>query len=412
MTTHTPLRVLLVSDFYPPQPGGLEAHVRRLACELQTRGNTVMVVTGGTGGLRPPNDGFPVETIAPSLSRLPFLHESASRVFHPPCADPKFQRRLLEEISRFKPDVVHAHGWVVFSTAPLCHRRRVAIVATAHDYGLMCPKRNLRRGDDICDEGRGMRCVTCPSTEQGLMKRTGLAGLLAMTGAHTYARVNRLLTVSTYVRSRYLEAGIAPCAMDIVPNFLDPGIASDIGIDPGVAKDVLFVGPASPHKGRHVLEQAFRELGNTQFRLVLVGDNASSVAPPEANIVRFGRLEGDRLWRCFRAAAVVVIPSTWAEPCPTVALEAMAFQRPIVASSVGGLPDIVKDGQTGVLVPPGDPAVLAGALKKLAMDSSTRTTMGQEGRRRLEVVFSSETVIPRIEAAYHAAMGQLVRHPA
>lgn len=405
MTAHSPLRVLLVSDFYPPQPGGLEAHVRRLACELHARGNAVMVMTGGTGGSRPPDDGFPVVTVAPSLAKLPFLHESTSRVFLPPWPDPKFQRRLLEEIRNFEPDVVHAHGWAVFSAAPLCRRQHVAIVATAHDYGLMCPKRNLRRGDEICVDGRGVRCLTCPSVEQGTAKRIGLAGMLAVTGSRTYARVDRLLVVSTYVRRRYLEAGIPASAMEIVPNFLDPDIAGDAGIDPGEANDVLFVGPASPHKGREVLEEAFKEMGGTGFRIVLVGDDGTSNASTEPGVVRFGRLEGDRLWACFRDAAVVVVPSTWAEPCPTVALEAMAFHRPVVASAVGGLTDIVEDGRTGVLVPPGDPRALAGALKRLAADPSARASMGREGRRKLEATFSSETVIPRIEAAYRAAMG-------
>jgi glycosyltransferase involved in cell wall biosynthesis len=271
---------------------------------------------------------------------------------------------------------------------------------------LMCPKRTLRRGDEICVDGRGLRCLTCPSVEQGTAKRVGLAGLLAVTGRRTYAQVDRLLAVSTYVGRRYLEAGIPASALEIVPNFLDPGIAGAVGTDPGEANDVLFVGPASPHKGREVLEEAFKEMGRTGFRVVLVGDDDASNASPEPGVVRFGRLEGDRLWARFREAAVVVVPSTWAEPCPTVALEAMAFQRPVVASAIGGLPDIVEDGRTGVLVPPGDPRALAGALTRLAADPPARTSMGREGRLKLEASFSSATVVPRIEAAYRAAMGE------
>jgi glycosyltransferase involved in cell wall biosynthesis len=91
----------------------------------------------------------------------------------------------------------------------------------------------------------------------------------------------------------------------------------------------------------------------------------------------------------------------WGDACPTVALEAMAAGRAIIASATGGLLDIVEDGVTGLLVPPNDPQALADALEALLDDDLRLEAMGRAGRIRLKE-FSTATVGPRIEAAYGA----------
>ena len=97
---------------------------------------------------------------------------------------------------------------------------------------------------------------------------------------------------------------------------------------------------------------------------------------------------------------MVVVPSVWPEPCPTVALEAMGWARPLVASRTGGLPDLVADGETGLLVPPGDPEALAGALRQLLEDDGRRDAMARAAGVRARS-FSTGAVVPRIEAVYH-----------
>jgi glycosyltransferase involved in cell wall biosynthesis len=94
-----------------------------------------------------------------------------------------------------------------------------------------------------------------------------------------------------------------------------------------------------------------------------------------------------------------VVPSVWPEPFGQVALEAMACGRAVIASNIGGLRDVVVDGETGVMVPPGDITALREALRMLMSDPARRARMGEAGRRRARAFFAS-TVVRRIEQVY------------
>ena len=98
-------------------------------------------------------------------------------------------------------------------------------------------------------------------------------------------------------------------------------------------------------------------------------------------------------------AAVGVVPSVWPEPFGQVAIEAMACGRAVIASNVGGLRDVVVDGETGLMVPPGDVTALREALRMLLSDPARRARMGEAGRRRAQAFFAS-TVVRRIEQVY------------
>jgi glycosyltransferase involved in cell wall biosynthesis len=112
-----------------------------------------------------------------------------------------------------------------------------------------------------------------------------------------------------------------------------------------------------------------------------------------------GRLGGAELWARYADATVAVVPSVWPEPCPTVALEAMAWGLPVVASRTGGLPDLVDDGTTGLLVPPGDPAAMTEALATVLGDDGRRAAMRTAAAERAHR-FSTTTVVPAIEGVY------------
>jgi len=96
---------------------------------------------------------------------------------------------------------------------------------------------------------------------------------------------------------------------------------------------------------------------------------------------------------------VVALPS-WTEGLPLTVLEAMAHARPVVATPVGGTPEVVVDGETGLLVPPRDPAALAGALRRLLEDPDFARSLGEAGRRRVAERFSLDAMTKRILMMY------------
>jgi glycosyltransferase involved in cell wall biosynthesis len=179
---------------------------------------------------------------------------------------------------------------------------------------------------------------------------------------------------------------------------------SVLGLEPG--SYLLFVGTVEPRKGIDVLlaaHGALRRHGHPDLRLVVAGPPGWGATPPldGPGIVAPGRVDEHTLDALYRGAAALVVPSR-SEGFGLPALEAMARGRPVVASDAGALPEVV--GDAGVLVPPGDPDALAGALDRLLGDEKEADSLGTAGRQRAATFTWSACTAAHL-AAYHAALG-------
>ena len=176
--------------------------------------------------------------------------------------------------------------------------------------------------------------------------------------------------------------------------------------------EILFVGRLELRKGVDVLLSAIPAVLQEapQARLTLVGEDVAGEAPwrdsflqrhrgaPWLKRVRFaGALPRQDLLARYAACDLVVVPSRY-ESFGLTALEAMIFGKPCVASDAGGLGEVVADGETGLLVPPGDPAALTAALLRLVRSTELRLSMGAAGRRRYEERFTAAAMAQSVEA--------------
>jgi D-inositol-3-phosphate glycosyltransferase len=177
----------------------------------------------------------------------------------------------------------------------------------------------------------------------------------------------------------------------VIPSGVD--VPKEVG-EEDFPPHVLYAGRLSPEKG--ILELVAAANG---FPLVVAGDGPLRARVPEA----LGFLPHDELGRRYGRAAVVACPSR-REGFGVVAAEAMAHGRPVVASAVGGLLDLVVHGETGLLVPPGDVDALRGALGQLLGDEHLRRRMGEAGRARARAELSWDRVVDRTLAAYEDAL--------
>jgi glycosyltransferase involved in cell wall biosynthesis len=168
---------------------------------------------------------------------------------------------------------------------------------------------------------------------------------------------------------------------------------------------VLFVGALGEHKGVGLLAEAHRRMA-ASVPLVVIGsrraDSPALAGVPRRPLVLRDGVPHPEIMAAFAAAAVVAVPSRWPEPQGLVAVEAMASGVPVVASSVGGLAEVVLPGETGLLVRPGDADALAGALDQLLADPALRSRMSAAAKVRA-VDFAAASVVPQVIEAYHRA---------
>jgi len=165
---------------------------------------------------------------------------------------------------------------------------------------------------------------------------------------------------------------------------------------------LLFVGALARVKGVEVLLRAYAELTNAP-PLVLIGYQSpdwQQLAPAcPQNVFILKNWPHDAVMQAWKRSSIALVPSIWHEPCPTVAMEAMSMGKPVIATRMGGLTDIVADGETGVLVPPNNPQALRDAIQSLLDAPQQQELMGNKAKQRI-VMFQAKSVVPRIEQVY------------
>lgn len=407
------MHILQLTDLYAPVIGGLERHVATLSTELQRRGHTVTVVTLMSAGLPEEEviNGVRVVRIKGLSQRLHGLYADSTHPFHPTAPDPGVVAALRRTLRRERPDVVHTHSWVEYSYFPLYHPSRgPAHVVTLHDYGLACPRKTLQRSGhtEPCAGPRLDRCLACAPAQYGVAKGTVITGL-HLSSRFLHRRADRYLAVSEPVARRSAAALPADMHIDVLPSMIPDGIAAQVESAPRPdflpATDgyLMFIGALGPHKGLDVLLEAHRRMRH-RVPLVLIGTpraDTPSLDQPGVTAVR--NVPHVQAMAALARCSVAVIPSTWHEPMSQVAVEAMLVGRPVVASNVGGLADLVQDGVTGLRVPPRDPGALAMALDHLLDDPALQARMGAEGRKHAHQ-YEASAVTPRLLDVFAGAL--------
>jgi glycosyltransferase involved in cell wall biosynthesis len=396
-------KVMMLSGMYPPAAGGLERAAQITARTLVARGHEVAVVTLARrdAPAYEVDAGVEVHRIAGWNRFLDRFYENPDRAFAPPVPDPGAVRRIREIARDFRPDVLHAHDWILYSATAASS---APLVVSLHDHGLVCVKRTYLRDGDICDGPAFAKCVRSGVEQYGPLKSVALTAGLFGTGRQR-RRVTRYLPVSDAVRDIAIaHSGLPSSRFQTMASPIEDDLASLASSTPPPpwlpdADYVLYAGALAPHKGLTVLLEALAAMERAP-KLLILGirhDDDEIALPPEATLIE-GASRAE-IMAAYRHAACTVVPSIWPEPLANVAREALLCGSPVVASAVGGLPEIVTHEQDGLLVPPRDPAALAAALTRLLDEPQTRAAMreaGQRGARR----FTASVVADQLEAAY------------
>jgi glycosyltransferase involved in cell wall biosynthesis len=368
--------------------GGVGAHIAASIGALEAAGCEVVLLSGREGPA-----GAPAARVIPGLERKQTSDE--------------VRRELLEAIEEVSPDVVHLQQLPDGELIPLV-RRHAPVVANIHNF-VACTSswKFFRRPGDECKRPHGPGCWP---------------HLLLHGCAHSrdprdlpgkYANTTRMVrglrsADATVAHSRFIADHLALNDIGetvVAPLFPHPAPTSSPVPSSG---PVVFSGRITRAKG---IETFLRALAPLETEVEVCGDGwllpgarrlAERLGIAE-RVAFHGWTAPDALSRAYRRARVVVVPSHWPEPFGLVGIEAMGHGRPVVATATGGIPEWLVDGETGVLVEPGDARALTEALAGLLADPDRCARLGARAAAHVGERFTPERYVEAISAAYRTA---------
>lgn len=401
------MRILLVVHRYPPEfPAGTELHTASLASELAARGDDVAVFAGSPGAplsrrrVRDGHDGSVavryLETPMEPDFTMGYRNEWARREFE----------RMLDEV---EPDVVHVQHLLYLSAdlVEAAKARGIPTVVTLHDFWFQCPLVHHRPGTAHPARGGRLWGLHCLGHYESKRWRAPLLlsppHLARTVAAHlrrpAFMRrqlelADAVIAPSAFVRDRFAAFGVPREKIVVRPHPVRAESVAPPATDGGVRFG--FVGSIAASKGVHVLCEAFaRVAGPSTLRLFGTTPEPRYFARVkrglDLRISYAGAFDPARLGEAYEQVDVVVVPSLVEESFSLVAWEAQAHGRPVVASALGALPEVVEHGRNGLLVPPDDVDALAAALARCT-EAGEVERMAAAARPAVDVPAYTESV--------------------
>ena len=420
------LRILLVSDHYPPYIGGAHRQTQLLGQELHRRGHVVSVVTVWQPGQPSEYDdnGVRVYRLRELRTVFPWLIKDLKQRHHPPYPDPITVWRLRRLITEFKPDVIHAYGWMSYSCAAALIGKQIPLLISSRDYAYGCATRTLVfRKKQLCSGPQPIKCLICAADYYGKPRGWAVAiGTFAF-GPLLRRKVQGVHSISSYVQQMVRrdfiplhtnDLSVAPVTEAIIPSFREDDNRQDLGdrvdVQPYLQQlpqepFILFVGALRLVKGLQQLLEAYQRLDSPP-RLVLIGtvENDTPRTLP-ANVLILQDFPHPAVMAAWERCLFGVVPSLWPEPLGSVVYEGMSKGKAMIGTKPGGHTDMIIDGETGFLVPLGSVDELAQAMRTLI---SNPALCERFGRSALESArqFTASNAIPQFERLYHQLLSK------
>jgi glycosyltransferase involved in cell wall biosynthesis len=415
------MKVLMVLHQFPPRHRtGTELYAMDLALKLVEEGHAVSVLCADAS-----YEHFPrYEDWTESYRGLDIHYLRASRPLFPNLVlaehyRPFLGKRFVELLEREAFDVVHFFHFAFLGVSLIeeAWLRDVPSVVHLMDFWTICPRITLLKPtDEICEGPDDIaECIRCMrgielsgydvlaeaiedgrlsaeqvgkpaegeveiSNDASLPSQSAAARARTRTIRQSLSRASALVAPSKFLKSMLVRNGYAESSMRVLGYAVDEKITPASAGPPSGSKGMRFgyMGSLVPHKGPHVLVEAFRGLDWPEATLTLYGDPKThrehslklrELAAGDARIRFAGPYAREDIRRVHGEIDVLVAPSLWYENTPFVVLEAQAAGIPVVASRLGGLSEIVEDGVSGFTFSHGNPAALAQVLARFRGDA-------------------------------------------
>jgi glycosyltransferase involved in cell wall biosynthesis len=391
------MRILQVHNFYDHFGGECQV-VRAQRALLEAAGHEVVPFYRHSRDIA----GWSALRKANALARVAF--------------NPEMRRRLAETVASARPDVAHVHNvFPLISPSIYTYLAElgIPIVQTVHNYRFVCPNGLFYAAGKPCEA-----CLQEKSFLPALRKACfrdswALSGLYAAAvglgwrnGA--FAAIDTFVALSYFIRDKLTQGGVSLEKIRVCGNFIDLGRAEPAHFPK--SSYALYLGRLSAEKGIRTLLAALRRC---RVPCKIAGDGPLRAEviealqdPALAHVDYLGFVDGDAKRELIARAACTVVPSECYENFPMAGVESLSLGTAVVAARIGGLPELVQDGETGFLFDAGDAGALAAALMQVAESPDRSAQMGQQAAHEARMRFGAARHLSELLAIYHDTLGQ------
>jgi glycosyltransferase involved in cell wall biosynthesis len=377
VTGGEPLRILMIERYLYPF-GGAQTYMLAVADWLKENGHQVEFfgmhdqrnIVGNSAGVYTRNMDFHTKSLARFTYPFTLLYSPGAR------------RKLKKVIDAFQPDLVHLHGFNFQLTPSVIYEvkaRGIPLITTIHDAQIACPCHRLyieHKGEPClrCVEGKYGNCVRQRCISGSLAKSVLAAAESYLYHAlHTYDQIDRFILPSRFLYNVLLENGIPESKMLVLHNFSRMN-RRETAVKKSSGAYALYFGRLSREKGMETLAYACARLPEIPF-LIAGSGPAEACFTQLPNVTLLGHVGGAELETLIEGAAFSVYPSEWYENCPMSVLESQALGVPVIGARIGGIPELIEDGKTGVLFTSGSKEELTRVIAQLWSDKTAQQRM-------------------------------------
>ncbi|MFA5184669.1 MAG: glycosyltransferase [Patescibacteria group bacterium] len=405
------MKILQVNKFHYPR-GGADKYFLDLTQALRTDGHEVAVFAMQHPENQPsPWSDYFASRVSFNSTRLKDRLKTPVRVLY----SLEAKRKFTALISDFRPDIIHIHN-IYHHLSPsilsVAKKAKIPVVMHLHDYKLVCANHALFTAGELCAKcqpGKYYQCLF-----HCCIKDSYAASALAVAEMYLHHSILKIykknidlfIAPSRFMKETVVRSGYLPEKISVIYNgYSSEILGSPAQTEEGIRKDyLLYFGRLSPEKGLAVLVRAAALTGQL---VKIAGDgpeeaNLKALAKASSAPIEFlGHRAPAALRPLIEGARAVIIPSIWAENMPLSLLEALSLGQIVIASEIGGLPEVIKDGYNGLLSAPGDAADLARQINRLNEIDRSKLS-----RAALETAqdFSPQKNLQAVLAAYRALL--------
>ncbi|MCG2829233.1 glycosyltransferase family 4 protein [Methanothermobacter sp. K4] len=363
------MRICFISRFYKPYiKGGAEIYVGKIAEKLAERGYDVFVITPSQSKEEITEDINNVRVYRISPFNVSCAYEASEKPIYQKIIyhildlfNVDSYRKIRKILEEERPNIVHIHNYKGLSAAPFKAVKdlKIPLIFTAHDFSLLCVRSTLLNSKEMICENPPFICELYKRLQRFLVN----------------GKVEVFTSPSKFVLEKLSSNGFFNEVPKLVlRNSIEQETYCKIKKNYDTI-DILFVGSLSRHKGPNILIKSFRDIDADNLRLHIVGrgpieEELKKMAKDDWRIIFHGFLSGKALAAIYRRANVTVLPSICYDNSPLVIYESFMNSTPVIASRIGGIPELVTDGYNGVLFEAGNVSELTSLINKIAEDPS------------------------------------------